>query len=336
MRKLTYAKAVIEALFEEMNRDENVIYIGEDMTFGGCLAKMPELQRTFGRDRVIDTPICEHGFTNLGLGAAMGGLRPIIELQFADFTALTFDPIVNIAAKERFMSGGNVIVPAVIRTAQGVGIQCGSNHSQIVESWFANVPGIKIAVPSTPYDVKGLMKTAIRDDDPVLLLEHRLSYYSVKGEVPEEEYAIPFGQARIGREGTDITIVAWQKAYHDSMSAAQELWTEYGISVEVIDPRTLVPLDKAAIINSVKKTGRAIVAHEAPERFGPGGEISAIITENAFSYLKEPVMRVGGANVPIPFGMVEFEVVVNKEKIKQAVIQIMKPDTSGVRRQTQV
>ncbi|MGG4198487.1 alpha-ketoacid dehydrogenase subunit beta [Peribacillus frigoritolerans] len=326
MRKITYAKAVIEALMEEMAQNEDVIYLGEDMTFGGCLSKMPELQKTYGRERVIDTPISEHGFTNLGLGAAMAGLRPVIELQFADFAALTFDPIVNIAAKERFMSGGRVKTPAVIRTAQGVGIQCGSNHSQIVESWFINVPGIKIAVPSTPYDIKGLMKTAIRDDDPILFLEHRLSYYTVKGEVPEEEYRIPFGQANVARVGTDVTIVAWQKTYHDSMAAAEELASEHGINVEIIDPRTLVPFDKETVLQSIRKTGRAIVAHEAPLRGGPGGEISAIITEKAFDFLKAPVIRVGGENVPIPFGKIEFEIVPDKEKIKKAVLELVKKE----------
>jgi acetoin:2,6-dichlorophenolindophenol oxidoreductase subunit beta len=323
MRKLTYAKAVIEALMEEMEQNEDVIYLGEDMTFGGCLSKMPELQKTFGPERVIDTPISEHGFTNLGLGAAMGGLRPVIELQFADFASLVFDPIVNIAAKERFMSGGQVKTPAVIRTAQGVGIQCGSNHSQCIESWFMNVPGIKIAVPSTPYAVKGLMKTAIREDDPVLFIEHRLSYYTVKGEVPKEEYTIPFGKAAIAREGTDVTIVAWQKTYHDSIAAAEELEREHGISVEIIDPRTLIPFDKETVLHSVRKTGRAIVAHEAPLRGGPGGEISAIITEEAFDSLKAPVIRVGGLNVPVPFGKIEFEIVPDKEKIKKAVLNLV-------------
>jgi pyruvate dehydrogenase E1 component beta subunit len=193
-----------------------------------------------------------------------------------------------------------------------------------------NVPGLKIAVPSTPYDAKGLLKTAIRDDDPVVFLEARLAYYRVKGEVPEEEYTIPFGQARVAREGTDVTIVAWQKTYHDSLAAAEELFNEEGINVEIIDPRTLVPLDKTTILNSVKKTGRAIIAHEAPKRGGAGGEISAIIAEEAAEYLKAPIRRVAGANIPIPFGITELQLVPDKDAIKKAVVEIMKKNTAVI------
>lgn len=324
MRKITYAKAISEAIAEEMERDGSVFLMGEDVA-NGTFMNSPELQK-YVPDRVIDSPLAENLIATFGIGAAMSGMRPVLDFMFADLMTLAFEPIVNVAAKERYMSGGNTKIPVVFKAGHGVGLQIGSVHSQSVESWFMNVPGLKIVVPSTPYDVKGLLKTAIRDDDPVVFLEARMAYYRVKGEVPEEEYTIPFGLARVAREGTDVTIVAWQKSYHDSMAAAEELLIEEGISVEIIDPRTLVPLDKSTIIDSIKKTGRAIIAHEAPKRGGAGGEISAIISEEAAHYLKAPIMRVAGANVPIPFGVTELELVPDKEDIKKAVIEIMKKD----------
>lgn len=324
MSEKLYYKAIAEAMMEEMQRDSEVIYVGEDVgVFGGALAKAPELYQTFGPNRVIDTPLCENGIVSFCVGAALAGKRPVAELMFADFAALAFDPIVNGAAKQRYLTGGQKSVPLVIRTGQGVGTQCGPQHTQCIEAWFMNTPGLKVAVPSTPYDVKGLLKYAIRNDDPVLFLEARMSYYTLKEEIPEEDYVIPFGEARIAREGTDVTIVAWHKLLHDSMKAAVELEKE-GISVEIIDPRTLVPFDKETVIESIKKTGKLIIAHEAPKRGGAAGEISAIMAEEAFEYLERPIMRVAGDDLILPTGITEFELVPDEKDVIKAVKEMVK------------
>jgi pyruvate/2-oxoglutarate/acetoin dehydrogenase E1 component len=322
MRKITYMQALQEAHMEEMKRDESIFLMGIELRhMGSGVGQTAGLYKEFGPDRIFDTPISESGYVGVAVGLAFGGVRTIVEVQFADFLSYAFDSIVNQAAKMRYLSDGKASVPLVIRSPQGMGFFFGAQHSQCVESWFMNVPGLKIAIPSNAYDAKGLLKTAIRDDDPVLFLEHKACIF-MKGEVPEEEYTIPFGQARIVREGTDVTIVAMQKLVWDSMESAAELEKE-GISVEIIDPRTLIPLDKETIFNSVKKTGKVVIANESPVRGSVSGEISALITENCFEYLKAPVKRVGAANIPIPFGANEAHVLPGKDDIIAAVKSIM-------------
>jgi len=322
VREITIGQAIVEAQMEEMERDSNVFLIGLDVgKLGGVLGQDQGLYTKFGPDRVIDAPIGESGYANFALGAAMAGKRPIVEMQFADFAVLAVDPIGN-GAKQRYCSGGNLSTPMVVRAPQGAGLSAAATHSQCIEGWFMNFPGLKIVIPSTPYDAKGLLKTAIRDDDMVLFIEHK-AMYGVKGEVPEGEYTIPLGQAKVVKEGKDITIIAIQGMVYQSLEAAEELAKE-GISVEVIDPRSLIPLDKKTIGESVKKTGRVIIAHEAPKRGGVGSEISAVITENFFSSLKAPILRIGAANIPIPFGMAEQYGLPNKDDIVKAAKQLLK------------
>lgn len=322
MREITFGQAIIEAQMEEMQRDNNVFLIGLDVgKMGGVLGQDQGLYEKFGSTRVIDAPICESGYANFALGAAMAGKRPIVEMQFADFAVLAVDPIGN-GAKQRYCSGGNISIPMVVRAPQGAGLGAAATHSQCIEGWFMNFPGLKIVIPSTPYDAKGLLKTAIRDNDPVLFIEHK-AMYGVKGMVPEEEYTIPLGEAKVVREGTDVTIIAIQAMVYQSMEAAAELSKE-GISVEIIDPRSLIPLDKKAIGKSVKKTGRVIIAHEAPKRGGVGSEICAVITENFFNELKAPIIRIGAKNIPLPFGMPEQYCLPNKSHIIKAVKDLLK------------
>lgn len=323
MREITYMQALQEAHLEEMKRDENIFLMGIELRhMGSGIGQTAGLYKVFGPDRIFDTPISESGYVGTAVGLALGGVRTIVEVQFADFLSYAFDSVVNQAAKMRYLSDGKLSVPLVIRAPQGMGFFFGAQHSQCVEGWFMNTPGLKIAIPSNAYDAKGLLKTAIRDDDPVLFLEHKACIFT-KGQVPEEEYTIPFGQAKVVREGTDVTIVALQKMVWDSLEAAEELKKE-GINVEVIDPRTLIPLDKETIFNSVKKTGKAVVVNEAPLRGSVSGEISAVITENCFEYLKTPVKRVGAANIPIPFGPNEAHVLPNKNDIIAAVKEVLK------------
>ncbi|HOW22650.1 MAG TPA: alpha-ketoacid dehydrogenase subunit beta [Sedimentibacter sp.] len=322
MRNITYMQALQEAHAEEMMRDENIFLMGIELRhMGSGVGQTAGLYQKFGPDRIFDTPISESGYVGAAVGLALGGIRTIVEVQFADFLSYAFDSIVNQAAKLRYLSDGKESIPLVIRAPQGMGFYFGAQHSQCVESWFMNAPGLKIAVPSNAYDAKGLLKTAIRDDDPVLFLEHKACIF-MKGEVPEEEYTIPFGQAKIVRPGTDVTIVAIQKMVWDSIEAAEELQKD-GISVEIIDPRTLIPLDKETIFNSVKKTGKAVIVNEAPLRGSVSGEISAVINENCFEYLKAPIKRVGAANIPIPFGANESYVLPNKNDIIAAVKSIV-------------
>lgn len=300
MRQVLYKDAIGEALYEEMSRDERVILLGEDIgRFGGAFKATRALWEKFGDERVRDTPLSEAAIAGAAVGAAMTGMRPVAEIQYMDFTTLAMDQLVNQAAKMRYMSGGQARIPMVLRTQTGAGRSSAAQHSQSLEVWFAHVPGLKLAMPATPYDVKGLLKTAIRDDAPVIFVEHKL-LYNTKGEVPEEEYLVPFGEARVCREGTDITIVAISRMVLKALDAAQQLERD-GISVEVIDPRTLIPLDIDTILASVKKTGRLLITHEACTRFGVGAEIVTQVVEKGLYYLEKPVKRVCAPNVPLPF-----------------------------------
>lgn len=299
-RQITFSEALREAMAEEMSRDPLVFIIGEDVgLFGGVFGVTAGLYEEFGETRVRDTPISEQAIVGAGLGAALVGMRPIAEIMFSDFVTVAMDQVVNQAAKARYMSGGKAQVPLTIRIVNGAPGSAAAQHSQSPEAWFMNVPGLKIAVPATPYDAKGLLKTAIQGQDPVLFFEHKM-LYAQKGDVPKEEYTIPFGQAVIRREGTDATIIAIGGVLPKVMDAAGQLAAK-GISAEVIDPRTLVPLDNAALVESIKKTNRAIIVHEAHRRAGPGAEIAAILAEEAIGYLDAPVIRVATKNVPFPY-----------------------------------
>ncbi len=302
-RILTFGQAIKEAIAEEMRRDPRVFMIGEDIAEAGTAFKvLLGLVDEFGPERVIDSPISEAGITGLGVGAAMTGMRPIVDIMFGDFITLTMDQMVNQAAKIHYMSGGKLKVPMVLRTTLGASRRSAAQHSQSLHVWFSHIPGLKVAVPSTPYDAKGLMKTAIRDENPVAFFEDKMMY-QLKGPVPEHEYTIPFGIADIKREGIDITLVATSSMVHVALDAANHL-QEIGISAEVVDPRTTFPLDKQTIINSAKKTSRAMVIDEGYERYGVTAEIASIIAEGAFYYLDAPVRRLGAMDVPIPFSPV--------------------------------
>jgi acetoin:2,6-dichlorophenolindophenol oxidoreductase subunit beta len=301
MSIITYSQAIYDAMREEMERDPNVVLIGEDVgTFGGVWGVSGDLVKIFGEDRVRDTPISEAAIVGAGLGSAMMGLRPIVEIMFGDFLPVAGDQLVNQLAKARYMSGGKAKVPVTVRITTGAPGSSAAQHSQSPEGWYMNVPGLKIAVPATPADAKGLLRTAIRGEDPVLFFEHKM-LYATKGEVPEDrDFAVPFGQAQISRPGRDVTIVAIGGMLPKALEAAGILAGE-GIEAEVLDPRTLVPLDKETIIASVKKTSRVVVAHEAHKRLGPGAEIAALIAEEAIGYLDGPIVRVAARNVPLPY-----------------------------------
>lgn len=299
-REITWAEAVNEALCEEMRHDERVFIIGEDVAEAGTPFKvLSGIVDEFGPERVIDSPISEAGITGLGVGAAMTGMRPVVDIMFGDFITLVMDQMVNQAAKIHYMSGGKLKVPMVLRTTMGATRRTGAQHSQSLHAWFSHVPGLKVIVPSTPYDAKGLMKTAIRDENPVAIFEDKMMFQS-KGIVPEEEYTIPLGEADIKREGSDITIVATSSMIEVSLAAAK-LLDAAGISAEVIDPRTIVPLDKETIVESARKTSRAIVVDEGYERGGVTAEIASVIADEAFYYLDAPVKRMGAMDVPVPF-----------------------------------
>ncbi len=323
MATITYREAVVRALDEEMARDENVIFFGEDVgRAGGVFKVTPGLWEKYGNDRVRDTPISEAAIVGAGIGAAITGMRPIIELMFADFAAVTLDQIVNQAAKLRYMSGGQLTIPLTIRAAQGGGAGFASQHSQCCETWFMNAPGLKVVVPSTPADVLGLLKTAIRDNNPVVFLEHKFQY-AEKGDVPDGEHLVPFGVANIVREGTDVTLVAVQRMVGVAMKAAQELERE-GISCEIIDPRTLVPLDIATIIESVKKTGRLVTVEEAVHAGGWGAEVATQVSDEAIWYLESPIVRVTLKSGLIPFsGPLEDYAIPGKDDVVAAVRRVM-------------
>jgi 2-oxoisovalerate dehydrogenase E1 component len=308
-REMTFVEALNAALQQEMARDDRVFLMGEDVgLIGGIFGVSRGLRERFGEDRVRDTPISEPSFVGMGVGAAVAGMRPIVEIQIWDFIAMTMDQVVNQAAKIRYMLGGRPTVPLVIRGPQGGGIRLAAQHSQSLEAWFVHVPGLVVVAPSTPYDAKGLLASAIRDDNPVIFLEHKM-LYPTKGEVPEGEYLIPLGKADVKRRGTDVTVVATQMMVQRALGAAQDLEAA-GISVEVIDPRTLVPLDEEAILESVGKTHRLVIVHEAVKRGGFGAEVAALVTERAFDELDAPIVRLGARNVPMPYN----------DKLEQATI----------------
>jgi acetoin:2,6-dichlorophenolindophenol oxidoreductase subunit beta len=303
VREITLGQAIREAIAEEMRRDPLVFIMGEDVAEAGTAFKvLTGLVEEFGTSRVIDTPISEAGITGLGVGGAMTGMRPIVDIMFGDFIALAMDQIVNQAAKVHYMSGGKLKVPLVVRTTMGATRRTAAQHSQSLQAWVSHVPGLKVVMPSTPYDAKGLLKTAIRDDNPVIFFEDKMMY-QLKGNVPEGDYTIPFGVADVKRPGTDITIVATSSMVQIALAAA-ELLEKLGISAEIVDPRTTFPLDKNALIESAKKTSRAIVMDEGYERYGVTAELAAVIAEGAFYYLDAPVKRLGAMNVPVPFSPV--------------------------------
>jgi pyruvate dehydrogenase E1 component beta subunit len=288
-------------MVQEMERDETVFLIGEDIgEYGGAFQVSYGMLEKFGPERILDTPITELALTGAAVGAALIGMRPIAEIMFMDFTTLASEQLVNQAAKLRFMFGGKATVPMVLRTPAGSGTGAAEHHSQSFENWFTHVPGLKVVMPSTPYDVKGLLTSSIRDNNAVLFVEHKL-LYKMKGPVPEEQYTIPLGEADIKREGKDLTIIATAVMVQRSLQAAEELAKE-GIDVEIVDPRTLRPLDKETLINSVKKTGKLLIVHEAVKTSGIGGEFAAVIAESeAFGYLEAPIMRLAGKEIPIPY-----------------------------------
>jgi pyruvate dehydrogenase E1 component beta subunit len=297
---MRYFEAVNQALFEEMQRDERVFLFGEDVGLVGGTFRVTEgLMAEFGDRRVRDTPISEAAIVGIAIGAAMVGLRPIAELMTMNFAIVAMDQIVNHASKIRYMFGGQVTIPLVIRAPQGGGTQKASQHSHSIESWFVNTPGLRVVLPSTPYDAKGLLKTAVRSEDPVLFIEHEM-LYGTRGEVPENEFLIPFGVAEIKRPGRDVTIIAWSRMVLEALQAAERL-AEEGIEAEVIDPRTLAPLDFDAILGSVSRTHRAVVVEEGWRNVGVGAEIAARLQENLFYDLEAPVQRVAAADVPTPY-----------------------------------
>ena len=323
MREITYASAIAEALKEEMKKDENVIVLGEDVgPYGGNFKATVGLWEKFGADRVIDTPISEAGFTGAGLGLAIAGMKPVVELMFGDFVAVAMDQLINQIAKMRYMSGGKLKVPIIIRTTMGAGRSSAAQHSQSLHAIFMHVPGFKIAMPSTPYDAKGLLKTAVRDEYPVMFFEHKM-LYNQKGPVPDEEYTIPFGEAVVRKEGKDITILATSLMVHKALEAACLLSKE-NIDVEVIDPRTLIPLDEEKILDSVKKTKRLIIVDEGYERCGIASEIAFLVMNKAFDYLDAAPERICNMNTPIPFSKpLEEFVIPSTEKIVKLVKQIL-------------
>jgi pyruvate/2-oxoglutarate/acetoin dehydrogenase E1 component len=300
-REITYLEAVREAMVQEMRSDPDVFLIGEDIgIYGGAFGVSKGMLEEFGPERIRETPISEAAIAGAATGSALMGMRPIMEIMFMDFVTLSLDQLVNQAAKTRFMFGGRVNLPLVCRTPAGSGTGAAAQHCQSLEAWFIHAPGIKVVAPSTPYDAKGLLVASIRDNNPVLFMEHKL-LYKTKGIVPQELYTIPFGQAEIKREGQDLTIIAYSIMVSRALEAAAQLALD-GIDVEVIDPRTLKPLDTKTIVRSVSKTGRALIVHEAPLTGGFGGELSALITESeAFDYLDAPIRRLAGRNIPIPY-----------------------------------
>jgi pyruvate dehydrogenase E1 component beta subunit len=300
MPELRYVRAITEALAEEMARDARVIILGEDVGApGGTFGATRGLYQEFGKERVRDTPISETAIVGAAIGAAANGLRPVVEVMFMDFIATCWDQVVNQMAKMRYMFGGQVRLPLVLRTHVGAGLNAGPQHSGSLEAWAVHVPGLKVVMPSTPADVKGLLKAAIRDDNPVMVVENK-TLYAMKGEVPAGEHLVPIGRAEVKRAGGDVTVVALSRLVHEALKAAELLAAE-GISVEVLDPRTLSPLDREALLASVGKTGRLVVAHEAWSPCGMGAEIAAVVAEHGFAALRAPIRRVTPPFTPVPF-----------------------------------
>lgn len=322
MKEMTIREALREALREEMLRDENVFLMGEDIgKHGGAFQVTHGLIDEFGPDRVLETPICESGFVGAGVGAAMMGMRPVVEIMYNDFITVAMDQIVNNAAKMAYVYDAEVSVPMVIRTTYGARLRMGVHHSQSFEAWFAHVPGLKVVMPSTSADAKGLMITAIRDNDPVIFFEHKMMY-NTKSPVPEGEYLVPLGKADVKREGTDVTVVATGAMVARALSAATKLQEE-GISVEVVDPRSLQPLDEETLVASASKTGRVVIAQEAVGPYGAGSEIAAVIGRGAFGYLDMPIEQVAMPFIPVPFSpALEDFVVPGEEQIVEAVRRV--------------
>jgi acetoin:2,6-dichlorophenolindophenol oxidoreductase subunit beta len=322
VREITFAQAINEALAGEMRRDPRVFIIGEDVAEAGTPFKvLSGLVKEFGKERVIDSPISEAGIAGIGVGAAMTGMRPVVDIMFGDFITLTMDQLVNQAAKIHYMSGGKLKVPMVLRTTLGATRRSAAQHSQSLHACLSHIPGLKVAVPSTPYDAKGLLKSAIRDDNPVIFFEDKMMY-QLKGAVPAEEYTIPLGIADVKRTGSDITLVATSSMVHVALAAADALQGS-GVSAEVVDVRTTVPLDTQTIIESAKKTSRAIVIDEGYERYGVTAEIASVIADGAFYYLDAPVKRMGAMDVPVPFSPVlEDQTVPTAEAVAEVAKQL--------------
>jgi pyruvate dehydrogenase E1 component beta subunit len=325
MKRIRYRRAIAEALHEELERDESVFLIGEDLRdpWGGTYKATQGLSTTFGDDRVLNTPIAEGGVVGVALGAALRGMRPVVELMYLDFALLASDQIVNQAAKIRYMTGGQVSVPLVVRTQGGGYKSSGAQHGQSLETWFAHVPGLLVAMPSDPADAKGLLKTAIRLDDPVVFIEHKSLYLDI-GDVPDGEHLVPLGEAALKRSGTDLTIVSWSKAVGLSLQAADVLAEAHGIEAAVLDLRTLVPLDRRAILESAARTKRVLVVHESHRFAGFGGEIAALVGEELFGTLEAPVRRIGALHVPLPMAPnLERHVLPSVERITAEVLQMV-------------
>ena len=320
MPELSYREAVRDTLSTAMRQDEDVFIMGEDIAeMGGSMAVTQGMLAEFGPERVRNTPISEMAIVGAGIGAAMQGMRPVVEIMYEDFLTLALEQIVNQAAKHRYMSGGQLKVPLVIRTQGGAGWSPGAQHAQQLEAWLVHIPGLKVVFASTPEDVRGLLWSSIQDDNPVVFFEHR-TLYGIKGEVPEKLEPIELGDARIHREGEDVTVVATGRLVHESLKAAAEA-EKQGISVEVVDPRTLQPLDEGTIIDSVKKTNRCVTAHEAVTRMGFGAEVAAVVQHQAFDWLDAPIERVGAKFAPLPFAPVmEQYVVPHAEDVLQAIL----------------
>lgn len=323
MKEMTFSEAICEAIREEAEKDSTIFTYGEDLSKqGGIFGAYKCLLENFS-DRIIDTPISEEVIYGSAVGAALAGMHPIVEFHFADFLFTGMDAVVNQIMKIRYMSGGQRPLPIILRGPDGAAKAAAAQHSQSIETIFMHIPGIKVVIPSTPYDAKGLMKEALKSKDPVIFFEHK-KLYPIKGMVPEEEYSIPFGEADIKREGKDLTIVTTSRMVHESLSLAEELSKSDGIEIEVIDLRTLVPWDKEKVLNSVKKTNRLVVAHEAWRRAGWGAEIAATVQQEVFDYLDAPIGRVGAKNVPDPFSpSLEEFVIPNKDDIKEEVFKIL-------------
>lgn len=323
MRKITYRAALREGLREEMQKDECVFLLGEDIAeFGGTYKVTQGLLEEFGQARVRNTPISEAAIAGAALGAALLGMRPVAEIMYIDFSTIAMDQIVNQIAKVRYMFGGKAKASLVIRTQGGAGRSSAAHHAQSLEAWYTHIPGLKVVMPSTPYDVKGLIKSSIRDDNPIIFIEHKL-LYNEEGPVPEEEYVIPIGKADIKREGKDVTIVATSRMVMRALQAAEKL-SEDGIEAEVVDPRTLVPLDEETILQSIKKTGRLLITHEAYRRCGFGAEIAALASEKAFYDLDAPIKRIGAANTPVPFApQLENFVIPDEREIIKGVRELL-------------
>jgi pyruvate dehydrogenase E1 component beta subunit len=322
-RELTMSQAVNEALAEELRRDPTVFLIGEDVAEAGHPFKvLSGLVDEFGPERVIDSPISEAGISGLGLGAAITGMRPVVDIMFGDFLTLIMDQVVNQAAKIHYMSGGSLKAPLTIRTTLGATRRSGAQHSQSLHAWVAHIPGLKVCLPSTPSDAKGLLKSAIRDDNPVVIFEDKMMY-TLKGLVPDGDHIVPLGLADVKREGEDVTVIATSSMVQVALSAADELERD-GVSVEVVDPRTISPLDRPTLVGSARKTGRVVVVDEGHQSYGATAELAAVIAEDAFWYLDAPVVRLGAMDVPIPFSPVlEDETVPTAERVADAVLKLL-------------